>query len=153
MTRAFVDGMSSAGANNVTIIDVIDLRIAYCTGCFACKHNGGEYILDDDMKDILTRFVSDRSGSASGALFPHDPGRDICEIRQRRDEIIMQNNQDGKYLMILSVFFNVACRRGKIPRLNRGKIKALRKEKPPSILVSVWRRITKEYKGVFPNKK
>ena len=50
MTRAFVDGMNSVYENEVTVINVIDRHIEFCTGCFACKHNGGSCILDDDMK-------------------------------------------------------------------------------------------------------
>ncbi len=57
ITRAFLDGMREAAQQDVTVIDVIDRHIEYCTGCFACKRNGGTCIHDDDMfwilKDIL----------------------------------------------------------------------------------------------------
>ena len=53
MTRAFLDGMRDAGAQDVHQIDVIDRRIEYCRGCFACKKNGGVCRHDDDMRAIL----------------------------------------------------------------------------------------------------
>ena len=57
ITRAFLDGMNDAEKQEVHIIDVIDRRIEYCTGCFACKMNGGECIHDDDMREILEEML------------------------------------------------------------------------------------------------
>lgn len=37
MTRAFLDGMREAGPVEVEIVHVVDKRIDYCLGCFACK--------------------------------------------------------------------------------------------------------------------
>ena len=53
ITRAFLDGMKDVSLQEIRVIDVIDRRIEYCTGCFSCMRNGGECIHDDDMKDIL----------------------------------------------------------------------------------------------------
>jgi len=53
VTRAFLEGMRDAAPQEVHVIDVIDSHIEYCTGCFACKRNGGRCIHDDDMKAIL----------------------------------------------------------------------------------------------------
>ena len=53
ITRAFLDGMKDAAPQEIRIIDVIDRHIEYCTGCFACKRNGGTCIHDDDMRGIL----------------------------------------------------------------------------------------------------
>ncbi len=39
MTRAFVEGMNLACANEVHTVHVIDKRICYCTGCFSCIQN------------------------------------------------------------------------------------------------------------------
>ena len=58
ITRAFLEGMSGAGAQEVHIIDVIDRHIEYCTGCFACKRNGGTCIHDDDMRGILEEILA-----------------------------------------------------------------------------------------------
>ena len=53
ITRAFLQGMQDAAPQTVRVIDVVDRHIEYCTGCFACKRNGGVCIHDDDMRDIL----------------------------------------------------------------------------------------------------
>ena len=58
ITRAFLDGLNEAGSNEVHIIDLIDSRIEYCTGCFACMHNGGSCIHDDDMRGILEEILA-----------------------------------------------------------------------------------------------
>ena len=57
ITRAFLNGMSEAGAQEIHVIDVIDRRIEYCTGCFACKRNGGTCIHEDDMRQILEEIL------------------------------------------------------------------------------------------------
>ena len=53
ITRAFLDGIRDAASQEIRVIHVIEKRIEYCTGCFACKRNGGTCIHDDDMRDIL----------------------------------------------------------------------------------------------------
>lgn len=57
LTRAFVAGMNDAAENQVHTIHVIDKHIEYCTGCFACKKNGGACIHDDDMREILEEIL------------------------------------------------------------------------------------------------
>ena len=57
ITRAFLDGMQDAATQEIHVIDVIDRHIEYCTGCFACKINGGTCIHDDDMKAILEEIL------------------------------------------------------------------------------------------------
>ncbi|MCR4723200.1 MAG: flavodoxin family protein [Eubacteriales bacterium] len=57
ITRAFLKGMQEAGLHDIHIIDTIDRHIEYCTGCFACMHNGGKCIHDDDMKVILEEIL------------------------------------------------------------------------------------------------
>ena len=57
ITRAFLDGMQEAGEQEITLLHVIDRHIAYCTGCFACMHNGGTCIHDDDMREILQQIL------------------------------------------------------------------------------------------------
>ncbi|MBO4377637.1 MAG: flavodoxin family protein, partial [Clostridia bacterium] len=53
ITRAFLDGMNEAVPQEITTLHVIDQHIEYCTGCFACKRNGGTCIHSDDMQHIL----------------------------------------------------------------------------------------------------
>ena len=57
ITRAFLKGMQEAGLQDIHIIDTIDRHIEYCTGGFACMHNGGKCIHDDDMKVILEEIL------------------------------------------------------------------------------------------------
>ena len=57
ITRAFLDGMRDAVTQKIHVIDVIDKHIEYCTGCFACKRNGGTCIYDDDMRTILEEIL------------------------------------------------------------------------------------------------
>ena len=57
ITHAFLEGMQSASPRVIHIIDVIDKHIEYCTGCFACKRNGGNCIHDDDMREILKEIL------------------------------------------------------------------------------------------------
>ena len=58
ITRAFLDGMNEAAPQEVKTVHVIDKHIEYCTGCFACMHNGGTCIHDDDMRDILNDILA-----------------------------------------------------------------------------------------------
>ena len=57
ITRAFLDGMNDAMPQEIHTIHVIDRHIEYCTGCFACMHNGGTCIHDDDMRAILEEIL------------------------------------------------------------------------------------------------
>lgn len=57
ITRALIEGMNEAAEQDVHIINVIDKHIEYCAGCFACMHNGGTCIFDDDMRDILNEML------------------------------------------------------------------------------------------------
>ncbi len=57
ITRAFLEGMRAAATQEIHIMDVIDLNIQYCTGCFACKRNGGTCIHDDGMREVLDEIL------------------------------------------------------------------------------------------------
>lgn len=57
ITRAFLEGMQETATQDIHVIDVIDRHIEYCTGCFACKRNGGTCIHDDDMRAILSEIL------------------------------------------------------------------------------------------------
>ena len=58
ITRAFLDGMNEASPQEIHMIHVIDRHIEYCTGCFACKRNGGVCIHKDDMREILEEILA-----------------------------------------------------------------------------------------------
>ena len=55
--RAFLDGMNEAGENEIKIINVVDKHIEYCKGCFTCKKNGGDCVIDDDMRKLLDEIL------------------------------------------------------------------------------------------------
>lgn len=38
ITRAFLDGMKEAAAQEIHTISVTDTHIEFCRGCFACKN-------------------------------------------------------------------------------------------------------------------
>ncbi len=57
LTRAFLEGMNEAAPQSVQVIHVIEKRIEYCTGCFACLRNGGACIHTDDMREILNEIL------------------------------------------------------------------------------------------------
>ena len=57
ITWAFLEGMAEAADVEINALHVIDKHIEYCTGCFACKRNGGTCIHDDDMAGILTNML------------------------------------------------------------------------------------------------
>ena len=53
ITRAFLEGMKEYGEQEIKQVNIIDRHIEYCRGCFSCMRNGGNCVLDDDMKEIL----------------------------------------------------------------------------------------------------
>ena len=57
LTRAFLRGMQEAAPQEVQIIDVIDRRLGFCRGCFACKYNDGQCVQDDGMREILEQML------------------------------------------------------------------------------------------------
>ena len=57
ITRAFLEGMQTAGEQDIHIIHVIDRHIEPCTGCFSCMHNGGNCVHNDDMRGILDEIL------------------------------------------------------------------------------------------------
>ncbi len=58
ITRAFLEGMREAAPQEIQTVDVIDRHIGFCRGCFACKYNGGQCVIDDDMREILEQILT-----------------------------------------------------------------------------------------------
>ena len=58
ITRTFLAGMNEAAPQELRIVDVIDRHIGFCRGCFACKHNGGRCVMDDDMRELLEQMLA-----------------------------------------------------------------------------------------------
>ena len=57
LTHAFLRGMQEAAPQEIQSIDVIDRRLGFCRGCFACKYNDGQCVQDDDMREILEQML------------------------------------------------------------------------------------------------
>ena len=68
ITRAFLGGMNEVAPQEVQSINVADMHIEFCRGCFACKYNGGRYIvvIHDDMDLEFGRIKVKAGGSAGG---------------------------------------------------------------------------------------
>lgn len=58
VTRAFLEGMNSILENDVHTLHVIDRHIEYCKGCLTCMRNGGNCVIEDDMKGILEEILA-----------------------------------------------------------------------------------------------
>ncbi|MBO6062253.1 MAG: flavodoxin family protein [Clostridia bacterium] len=57
ITRAFLEGMSEFAPQETHVINTVDCKIEYCTGCFACMRNGGKCIHNDDVAPILEEIL------------------------------------------------------------------------------------------------
>lgn len=57
ITRAFLDGMNDFAPQEIRTVHAIEKHIEYCTGCFACMRNGGNCVLNDDMRALLKDIV------------------------------------------------------------------------------------------------
>ena len=55
ITRAFLEGM---GEQEVKVLHAIEQNVKPCLGCFACMHNGGRCVQDDDMRGILEEILA-----------------------------------------------------------------------------------------------
>lgn len=53
LAERFVDGAKKAG-NNVELVSLIDKKIDFCRGCFACLEKG-KCILNDDANEIVAK--------------------------------------------------------------------------------------------------
>ena len=100
ITRAFVDGMNSACENEVTFINIIDKHIEYCTGCFACKHNGGSCFIKDDMKEILEQYISSDVIIFNFPLYSYGMPAPLKNLVDRLIPLSswrIEYNEEGKY--------------------------------------------------------
>lgn len=57
ITRAFLEGMKAAGGQEVNVLHAIEQNVQPCRGCFACMHNGGRCVQEDDMRGILEEIL------------------------------------------------------------------------------------------------
>ncbi len=100
ITRAFLDGMQSAGPQDITLVHVNERNIAFCTGCFVCKKNGGVCVLDDDMKTILDAILKSDLLIFSFPLYSYGiPGalKNVIDRMMPLSSWNMVKNAEGKY--------------------------------------------------------
>lgn len=50
--------MDSVSKQEVHTLHVIDRHIEYCKGCLTCMRNGGNCVIEDDMKGILEEILA-----------------------------------------------------------------------------------------------
>ena len=54
LTESFLKGLNREGEHDVRIVNVIEKKIAPCTGCFGCwQKMDGHCVIDDDQNEIL----------------------------------------------------------------------------------------------------
>ena len=57
LTDAFLKGLNRDNRHEVTVINVIDRKIAPCRGCFGCwQKSEGHCLIEDDQNEILDRY-------------------------------------------------------------------------------------------------
>ena len=100
ITRAFVGGMKEVCEVEETVVHVPRKEIGYCTGCFACKHNGGKCVLDDDMRGLLEEMLSSDLIIYSFGLYSYGmPGalKNLLDRTMPLSSWNMYRDDEGKY--------------------------------------------------------
>lgn len=100
MTRAFVSGIERAAETEVRTVHVASMNYAYCTGCFACKHNGGRCLIDDGMNKMLEEMLSCDLVIYSFGLYSYGmpgPLKNFLDRTMPLSSWNMYRDGDGKY--------------------------------------------------------
>lgn len=102
MTRAFLEGMNDSAPQEVSVVDIIDRHIEYCTGCFSCKRNGGECIHDDDMKALLEQLLESDLALFSFPLYAYGMPAPLKAFIDRTMPLsgMAMKKQDGRYVHV-----------------------------------------------------
>ena len=98
MTRAFTEGMGKDC--EVRVVHVSSMRIEDCTGCFACKHNGGVCVIADDMRGLLEAMLESDLIIYSFGLYSYGmPGRlkSFVDRTMPLSSWNMYRDAEGKY--------------------------------------------------------
>lgn len=57
LTNAFLKGFNSDGTHDIEILNIIDMNVKPCRGCFGCWANGnGKCVIEDDQNMILEKY-------------------------------------------------------------------------------------------------
>ncbi len=100
LSEAFAKGVAGAADSDLTVIHVYEKHIAYCTGCFACKHNGGTCVLEDDMAEVLKAMLSSDVVIFSFPLYSYGMPAAMKNLVDRTMPLSSWNmvrNEEGKY--------------------------------------------------------
>lgn len=100
ITRAFIEGMDRVSENEVVLVNAPAAHIEFCSGCFACKHNGGKCIHDDDMTGILENMLSSDLIVYSFGLYSYGmPGalKNLLDRTMPLSSWNMYRDTEGKY--------------------------------------------------------
>ena len=100
ITRAFLDGVETAARNEITTVHVNERNIAFCTGCFVCKKNGGVCVLEDDMQEILSEILKSDLVIFSFPLYSYGmPGaiKNVVDRMMPLSSWNMVRDENGKY--------------------------------------------------------
>lgn len=100
ITRAFLDGMETVARSEISVVHVNERRIAFCTGCFVCKKNGGVCVLDDDMQEILREILESDVVIFSFPLYSYGmPGaiKNVVDRMMPLSSWNMVRDENGKY--------------------------------------------------------
>ena len=100
ITRAFLAGMQEAGEQQVKVITAVEQHVEYCTGCFACMHNGGTCIYDDDMKGILEEILKSDLLIFSFPLYCYGMPAPLKAIVDRILPLSKMTMENLRYVMI-----------------------------------------------------
>ena len=120
IANAFIEGCQDQNNNDVELINVNDLNLEYCKGCFSCKYNGGHCVIDDDMKDIIQKILDNdilifsfplHSYGMSAALknlidrtMPMS-AMTMQKVKDRYEHVSQTNYEHLKYVMICGCGF------------------------------------------------
>ena len=100
ITRAFTDGMNSVRKNEITTVHVNERNIAFCTGCFVCKKNGGVCVLEDEMQGLLEEILKSELVIFSFPLYSYGmPGamKNFVDRMMPLSSWNMVRDEKGKY--------------------------------------------------------
>lgn len=98
ITNAFLDGIKSVKECKIEVINVIDKKINYCTGCFTCKKNGGTCVFNDDMREILQKMLASEVLLFSFPLYCYGmpaPLKALLDRTMPLSTLAMEKHRDG----------------------------------------------------------
>ena len=100
ITRAFLDGVETVSRCEISTVHVNERKIGFCTGCFACKKNGGVCVLEDEMQGLLEEILKSDLVIFSFPLYSYGmPGalKNFIDRMMPLSSWNMVRDENGKY--------------------------------------------------------